>query len=100
MDHGHTIVLGQRLLDRLLIVNVTFNGDHRLSTDLLDPLQRFTVAVRKIIKNNDLFAAFKKFDTCVRTDISGAARYKNHLVPILVRIAIGLCRVRQSNGLC
>ena len=74
MDHGRTIVLGQRPLDRLLIANVTFNGDHRLSADLLDPLQRFMVAVRKIIENDDLFAAFKKLDTYVRTDISGAAR--------------------------
>lgn len=69
MDHGRTIVLGQRALDRLLSANVTFNGDHRLSTDLLDPLQRFTVAVRKIFPKTTTCSPLSRSSTHAREPI-------------------------------
>ncbi len=58
------------------VQQIGFVKFQRFARDLLYPLERFLLAVDKIIEDNHVIPRLKQYQTGVAADIPGSARYQ------------------------
>ena len=95
VDDGLALMLAQGSLNGRLVTNITSDQRQFSSSDLLNPLKCFWVAVAEVVENDHFVTSLKEFDAGVGTNVPGTARNEyahtgtpSH-PPIVIATALG-----------